>query len=1208
MTAMPRNASLIACCETSGQANSERRRPQVAKLSVVVPFFNVEPYIGAALESIAGQTMTDFEVIMVDDGSADGSTAIAKSFAARDQRFRLVQQDNQGLGPARNTGAKHATGEYLAFFDSDDLLAPHAYEILVGSLDKTGSDMACGGVRRFSPAGIVPSPMHREAFRSTVLRTHVSRYHALMHDWTAWNKVLRRTFWDSCELEFPPGLYEDSPVMVPAHVMATSVDVFRDVVYYYRLRQSGELSISQGSTGLSNNEQRMASVCFVGAFLAAQAPELKPVYDRCVFEGDLAILAGALRLMEDADRELLVDVASDYLATVDESVYQQVDPFRRLRFYLIRRRMLAELLHLMQAMAQDGAAAQMVRRGWPRPKWYAAYPYFGDRSAGVPDHIYEATAEMTLNVRLDEVTWRDGRLRIAGHAYIRRLDAPAEGDTKIQVRLRNHKLRRTIRLRVQRIHRPDVTALSNQAGACYDWSGFAVEFDPKRLAAFGSWRAAAWELRVQVTGRGIRREGPVTGVVAGSAKWPEGRWAADGVWLQPAPEHDGSFNIRASRPGAFVTACRAEDGELELSGWAASGLAADAALMVSRRQSSKRVRLPVERSSGADGRAGFRARLPLAELTAEATKPTAVERALPSQDEIAWDLWLDPGRGGAGPAVRIGASFEVIGVQVVSGAREITTEVTPFGSLSVMERSAQLIVSRVEWTAGGQLLLGGDLPPGGRTPTELVLRRSDANDQQVLELTWEDGRFSAEFDPAAMPALTGRLPLGSGDWDVTARSDGTEVSVAVHPRLRSGLPGYWRAGIHEIGVKAHHADALRLHVRIGFAADERGSYAQRQLRQRDYPAAIARPLRDLAVFESYGGLQHSCNPRAICAELQRRAPGLECAWVTRDGQFTLPAGASQLVTGTREYYEAIAQARYLVTNDLLPRWFRKRDDQFYLQTWHGTPLKRIGLDIEPPRRPNTIAYLERQNEDTPKWDLLLAPNAFATPIFRRAFAFDGEIAETGYPRNDLLRHPEREERAAQVRRLLGIPAGKRVVLYVPTWRDDSFQQGGRYRFDLQLDLDAASEALGGDHVILLRMHFNVRDPLAGSDLGAGLVDVTRYPDIADLYLISDVLITDYSSAMFDFAVTGRPMLFFTYDLERYRDQLRGFYFDFEAEAPGPLLRATADVIDALQDIDQVAKSHRAAYDAFSAKFCALDDGQAAARAVDRMLAAAPQPS
>ena len=1173
----------------------------MAKLSVVVPFFNVEPYIGAALESIAGQTMTDLEVIMVDDGSADGSTAIAKSFAARDSRFRLVQQENQGLGPARNAGTKRATGDYLAFFDSDDLLAPHAYEILAGSLEKTGSDMACGGVRRFSPAGIVPSPMHSEPFRSTVLRTHVSRYHPLMHDWTAWNKVIRRSFWDACDLEFPPGLYEDSPVMVPAHVMATSVDVFRDVVYYYRVRQSGELSISQGSTGLSNNEQRMASVCAVGAFLADRAPDLKPVYDRCVFEGDLAILANALRLMEDDDRELLVDVASDYLATVDESVYQQVDPLKRLRYHLIRRRMLPELMHVMQAMAQDGAAAPVARRGLLRPKWYAAYPYFGDRGAGVPDHIYEASDEMTLNARLDDVTWHDGRLRITGHAYIRRLDAPARSDTKISVRLRNHRLRRTVRLRVQRVHRPDVTALSNQAGACYDWSGFAVEFDPKRLATLRSWRAAAWELQVRVTGPRIQREGPVTGEAPGSAKWPEGRWVADGVWLQPAPEHDGRFNIRASRPAAFVTACRAEDGALELSGWTTSGLAADAALVVARRQSGKRVRLPVERSSGAGNRTGFRARLPLAALTAAATKATAVERALPSQDEIAWDPSLNPGGGAA--AVRISASPEVTGVRVISGGREIATMLTPFGSLSVLERSCHLVVSRADWTPGGLLLVAGDRRAGDSTPTELVLRRTDSNDQHVVNLAWAGEHFSAEFDPAAMPALAGPLPLGSGDWELIGRADGTAVSVAVHPSLRCDLPGYHRVGIHEIGVKTHHADGLRLNVRIAYSVDERGSYAQRRLRQRDYPAASARPLRDLAVFASYGGMQYSCNPRAICAELQRRVPGLECAWVTLDGQFTVPDGLRRLVAGTREHYEAIAQARYVVTNDLLPAWYRKRAGQFYLQTWHGTPLKRIGLDIEPPRRPNTLAYLARQDEDTPKWDLLLAPNAFATPIFRRAFGYDGEIAETGYPRNDVLRDPQRDERAAEIRRRLGIPAGKRIVLYVPTWRDDAFQQGGRYRFDLRLDLDAVSEALGDEHVILLRAHFNVRDPLADRDLRAGLVDVTRYPDIADLYLITDVLVTDYSSAMFDFAVTGRPMLFFTYDLERYRDQLRGFYFDFEAEAPGPLLRATADVIDALREIDTVAKSHSAAYTAFTAKFCSLDDGSAAARVVDRLLAA-----
>jgi len=1190
----------------------------VAKLSVVVPFFNVEPYLGAALESVAGQTMSDLEVVMVDDGSTDGSTAIAKSFAARDARFQLVQQENQGLGPARNTGTKHATGAYLAFFDSDDLLAPHAYEILVGSLEKTGSDIASGGVRRFSPAGIGQSPMHRAPFQSTVLRTHVSRYHALMHDWTAWNKVIRRSFWDSCGLEFPPGLYEDLPVMVPAHVMAASVDAFRDVVYYYRVRQSGELSISQRIGELSNNEQRMASVRTVGAFLAARAPELKPVYDRCVLEGDLAILAGAFRLVADTDRERLLDLASDYLATVDESVLQQVDTLKRLRYHLIRRRMLPELLQVMQFTAQEGAAPTVVRRGLLRPQWYAAYPYFGDRAAGVPDHIYDASGEMTLNARLDEVTWRDGRLRITGHAYIRRLDAPAKEDTRIQVRLRNHKLHRTIRLPVERVYRPDVTAWSNQSAACHDWSGFAVELDPKRLATLGSWRAAAWELRVRVSGRRVRREGPITGVMPGSAKWPEGRWSAEGVWLQPAPEDDGRFNIRARRVGAFVTACRAADGALELSGWAAAEIAANAALVAARRQSGQRIRLPVETSSREDGRTGFRARLPLAMLTTAHIKPTALEQAVPGQDQVAWDLSLDPGSG----AVRLGAGAEATGIRVSSGGREITTTLTPFGNLTVMERTSHLLVSRAEWTPDGHLLLAGDQPAGDQPagdqpagdqpasdgmPAELVLRRNASNDQYVVGLTWEDGHFRAEFNPAAMPALTGTLPLGSGSWELLGRANGREFPVAVHPSRRYDLPGYRRAGIHEVAVEAHQADALRLNVRIGFATGERGFYAQHRLRQRDYPAAAARPLRDLAVFESYGGQQYSCNPAAIYEELRRRAPSLECAWVTKDGQFTVPPGSKQIVALTREHYEALAQARYVVTNDVLPRWYQKRDGQFYLQTWHGTPLKRIGLDIEPPRLPNTVAYLERQNVDTPKWDLLLAPNAFSTPIFRSAFAFDGEIAETGYPRNDVLRHPEREVRAAEIRRRLGIPAEKHVVLYAPTWRDDAFQQGGRYRFEMRLDLDAVSRALSADHVILLRMHFNVRDPLSNSSADPGLIDVTRYPDIADLYLISDVLVTDYSSAMFDFAVTGRPMLFFTYDLERYRDQLRGFYFDFEADAPGPLLPATADVIDALRGIDQVAKSHSVAYDAFTSRFCALDDGRAAARAVDRLLAA-PQPN
>ena len=120
-------------------------------------------------------------------------------------------------------------------------------------------------------------------------------------------------------------------------------------------------------------------------------------------------------------------------------------------------------------------------------------------------------------------------------------------------------------------------------------------------------------------------------------------------------------------------------------------------------------------------------------------------------------------------------------------------------------------------------------------------------------------------------------------------------------------------------------------------------------------------------------------------------------------------------------------------------------------------------------------------------------------------------------------------------------------------------------------------------------------------------DVSAYPDATELMLAADVLVTDYSSMMFDFANTGRPMLFFTYDLDAYRDEIRGFYFDFAERAPGPLLRTTDELAAALQDIDAVVSEHAERYREFAAEFCELDDGRAAERVVDRLFSAAPAP-
>jgi CDP-glycerol glycerophosphotransferase len=206
---------------------------------------------------------------------------------------------------------------------------------------------------------------------------------------------------------------------------------------------------------------------------------------------------------------------------------------------------------------------------------------------------------------------------------------------------------------------------------------------------------------------------------------------------------------------------------------------------------------------------------------------------------------------------------------------------------------------------------------------------------------------------------------------------------------------------------------------------------------------------------------------------------------------------------------------------------------------------------------------------------------------------------TGYPRNDVLQAPDAAARRARVRKDLGIEDARTAVLYTPTWRDDD-KFGGGPEFRLALDVERFAERLGGDHVLLLRLHYMVSSALQGLEV-PGVLDVSHYPEVSDLYLAADVLVTDYSSTQFDFAVTGKPILSFVYDLDHYRSALRGFYFDLHDIAPGPLLHESDEVLDALADLDGVRSRFADRYRAFQARFCHREDGHATDRVLDLVL-------
>jgi CDP-glycerol glycerophosphotransferase len=379
---------------------------------------------------------------------------------------------------------------------------------------------------------------------------------------------------------------------------------------------------------------------------------------------------------------------------------------------------------------------------------------------------------------------------------------------------------------------------------------------------------------------------------------------------------------------------------------------------------------------------------------------------------------------------------------------------------------------------------------------------------------------------------------------------------------------------------------------------ERQAELEARYRSTEYPPHNA------VYFESFYGQTASCNPLALDRALALARPDIPRYWGVRDASVSVPEGSIAVLEGSEEWWRVRGAVRLIVINDWLRNRYRKRRHQKVLQTWHGTMLKKLALSRSGLRLRPALATLRERA----RWNILLSQNRYATRIFRRAYLYAGPVWEEGYPRDDSLLSGD----AAAVRAKLGIADDATVLLYAPTWRDDrpdhvdhldvsSFTEQLNFteqsNFTEQLNF---TERLGGNYVTLIRGHSRTLQP--GTDLYAGgVIDVTSYPDVSELFLIADALITDYSSVMFDFSVTGKPIFFFTPDLDRYREVLRGFYFDLIAVAPGPVVRDPDELIELVRNLDGASERYAEKYAAWRARFNPRDDGKAAERVIARVL-------
>ena len=366
----------------------------------------------------------------------------------------------------------------------------------------------------------------------------------------------------------------------------------------------------------------------------------------------------------------------------------------------------------------------------------------------------------------------------------------------------------------------------------------------------------------------------------------------------------------------------------------------------------------------------------------------------------------------------------------------------------------------------------------------------------------------------------------------------------------------------------------------------------------------------LVIFASYNGKSYACSPKAVYEQMlcDDKYADYRFVWLFDEPEKYgfLEANRNTMVirNKSKECEKYLHMAKYWIFNSRALDFWTPSSEQVYVQCWHGTPLKKLGYDIENSNNAmNSLAEIRsKYRNDAKRLDYLLSPCDFVTEKFITAwrleeFGKDDAVLQIGYPRNDYLVNYDRGD-IERIKKALGIENDKRkVILYAPTWRDNQHDAQNGYVYDNPVDFDYLRKKLEKDYIILFRAHYLVANEFDFDAYSGFVYNASDYDDINELYVISDLLITDYSSVFFDYAILGRPMLFYMYDMEEYRDEVRGFYIDINS-LPGEILKTEAELVDAIERIDYDEERNRIALSQFNAEYNLMNDGRASQRLLD----------
>lgn len=1142
-------------------------------VSIVVPFYNVEDYLGECLDSLAAQTYGNYEVLLVDDGSPDGSRAIAERHAAADPRIRLLTRENGGLGAARNTGIRRARGRFLTFVDSDDLLPENALEILVGSARRTGSDIVAGGVRRFDPHRYWRPAWMREVHLHRREGVTIEEYPQLLRNLYTWNKLFRRDFWNAQQLWFREGVaYEDQPIITQLFARAHGIDVLPDVVYSYRMRDDSS-SISQQTASLRDLRDRISAWQATREALSQEkVPLLYQAWLQTLFSAHFHWYLNSAGTSHDTYWTEIHKAVTELTDAAPQEVWDRTEPDKRVLLQLTR----LDRRYDAQEFVRREARRTGAWKSTVTPDGILLHlPFFGDHE--LPDELFLIRPEqISLAHSVERFRWlEDGsapRCEISGWAYLAKVDL-AEHASDVTLLLRSSVSGEIHEVSTAPVERTCFPMPADDDWCDYQQGTFTACVDLDHIVSGGK-PDEAWDILLRVDAAGFSVTSPVTRLVrSGSAGVIPARELSDTRALVA----EWRFN-EPLRMVLIETPFRL--GVVRLEGRRLAGtITGDGAHEVRQVQVSHRGRRAVGRAEPTADGAAFRVLLPQV-------------RQLAPDGQTRWDVFAVTADG---TLHRIFLTDEPETVAARDG-RVIALQRTPRGFLALHESLVRAVATDLAVTDDGAISITGTVWGPHAVAVRPVAKGKKT--RGVGERVRVEGDRFRTVLPLCHDALRfGSRPLPYGEHDVRLLVEDSEervvdVPLRMAPELSDRLPILVETKLEQGRLVRGREGGVRVSLDRP-VGEQRGRH--QQLRLRAETVTHGRLTRGV-LFRSYFGELATDNGLSIQRELRRRGSDLPVFWAVQDHSVAVPEGGISVVVNSPEWYDLLFSVSYYVDNMYQPEYHRKPPGQVIVQTFHGYPFKTMGH----PHWENmqfSRARIESYDARSREWDFLVSPARYATALLTRDFAYEGAVLEIGYPRNDVLLSKDAEAIRAVTRDSLGIQDEQTAVLYAPTFRDYLAKRDNRARMADFFDFEAATDALGDGYVLLVRGHaFNARARQRVGGVGR-VVDVTDYPEVSDLYLASDAAVVDYSSLRFDYAVTGKPMVFHVPDLRRYQDT-RGWLLDFAPTAPGPRVDTTAEVVHHLQDLERLRSDYAATYAAFRENYLDLEDGRAGERFVD----------